>query len=239
MQTQDFSYTGEELDVMSVAQNYHRWVTGIFEPYLKGRAIEVGAGIGTVSKFIAPLCERLTTIEPDAENFKHLSVLAESEAKINAFHGTFSEYALTTEKRQDINTILYINVLEHIEDDEAELREAIDLLTTDGHLCIFVPAIKCLYGDIDKQIGHFRRYSKSELKQLVGKKLNMEIVHSGYFDFAGIIPWYIFSCLLKKNSPTSASVKLYDKVVVPIMSRVERWLPMPCGKNLYIVARKK
>jgi hypothetical protein len=134
------------------------------------------------------------------------------------------------------HSIAYVNVLEHIENDALELRLAYESLRPHGHLLVFVPAQRWLYSDFDRGIGHYRRYTKPGLRQVVAEA-GFELVSIRYFDFAGIIPWY-FNFVLLKNRPNHGSVRLYDRLVVPFMRRVERILAPPLGKNLLLVARK-
>jgi len=93
-----------------------------------------------------------------------------------------------------------------------------------------------LYSELDRQLGHFRRYTKTNLVQLT-RRAGFSIVKARYFDAAGIIPWYIHFTLLK-NTITAGSVSLYDRLVVPTMRVIEGLVPPPIGKNVLLVARK-
>ena len=135
-----------------------------------------------------------------------------------------------------IDSVLYINVLEHIEDDRAELLNAYRALPAGGCLLLFVPALPQLYSEVDRSMGHFRRYYKKELIQRV-KEAGFEVENARYFDLAGIIPWYVNFVLLK-NTFSAGSVALYDKVVVPSMRLFEKLITLPIGKNILLVARK-
>ena len=237
-ETNNFVYTGTDLDVMGIASNYNNWILDLFESYTtKGRAIEVGAGVGTMSKLIAQRYQKTISIEPDQTNFDFLTKELQEFDHASTFCG-FLDNALDAIK-EPVDSIFYINVLEHIENEKEELLKAQKLLKSTGHFCIFVPAVEKLYGDIDKQVGHFRRYSKKRLKSIFEDQLNMNIVKMGYFDFVGVIPWYILSCVLKLSGQNPKTVTIYDKLVVPIMSRIEKYIPMPIGKNLYLIASFK
>ena len=232
-----FEYTGQDLDVMSVAKNYNKWILNCFYPYINDSVIEVGAGQGTMSQLIAKQCKSLIAIEPDEKNSRIICDKLKDFKHAKAFHGFLSD--LPKEERMASN-ILYINVLEHIEDEIAELTIAKHLLSANnGHLLIFVPALQALYGAVDHQVGHYRRYSKKYLTDLLKNKLGMKIIKIKYFDIVGVIPWYILSCVLKLTRQNPTTVKFYDKLVVPIMSRLEKQLPMPVGKNIYAIAKLK
>jgi len=233
----DFEYTGSELDAMSIAQNYNNWILNCFYPYISGNVIEVGAGQGTMSLLIAEQCENLVAIEPDKHNCQIISDKVKNFKHVKTIHGFLSDLP---KEEQEVNNIIYINVLEHVEDEVAELTMVKQLLSANnGHLLIFVPALQTLYGAIDHQVGHYRRYSKKHLVDLLENKLDMKIIKIKYFDIVGIIPWYILSCVLKLTGQNPTTVKLYDKLIVPIMSRLEKYLPIPVGKNIYAIATLK
>ena len=135
------------------------------------------------------------------------------------------------------DSILYINVLEHIQDDRKEITTVYNCLKQNGYACIFVPALPCLYSNFDKKIGHYRRYKKIQLESLFTQDM-FEIVKLHYVDFIGIIPWYIFFVLLKKDLDSN-STHLYDTLVVPLIANFEKLIRVPIGKNLILIARKK
>jgi len=230
----DFEYTGHDLDVMSIAKNYNKWILDCFHPYISGNVIEVGAGQGTMSQLIAKQCENFIAIEPDEKNCRIICDKIKDFKHTKTFQGFLSDFP---KDKQKVNNIVYINVLEHIEDEVAELTMAKQLLSeSNGYLLIFVPAIQALYGAVDRQVGHYRRYSKKKLVDLLENKLDMKIIKIKYFDIVGVIPWYILSCVLKLTGQNPTTVKLYDKLIVPIMSRLEKHLPTPVGKNIYAIA---
>ena len=226
-------YPGKELEAMSIAVNYHRWILDEFAPYLGENVAEVGAGNGSVSKLILERpVKRLTAFEPSQNMFPLLREALAGEGRaavVNDFFGPRHAQA-------GFDSIAYINVLEHIEDDRGELAGALKALKPGGHLLVFVPALSWLYSDFDRQIGHFRRYRKKGLAALAGDA-GFTIVSARYFDLAGVIPWYVNFVLLR-NSIGSGSVSLYDRLVVPVMRNVERMVTPPIGKNVLLVARK-
>ena len=134
------------------------------------------------------------------------------------------------------DTVCYVNVLEHIEHDQEALGQAYRAIKPGGHLLVFVPALSFLYSNLDRQVGHFRRYSKQELTD-VAVGANFTVTKVKYFDIMRIIPWYVAFVLLKQTA-TSTNVSLYDNWVVPIVRKVERALPPMIGKNLILIARK-
>jgi len=226
-------YFGKDLEAMSFAQNYHRWILSEFAPYLGQIVAEVGAGIGSFSRLLLDSgIARLVAFEPSTNMFPLLVQTLGADERAIAVNACFTPAG--NELRFD--SILYVNVLEHVQDHATELTNAHAALKAGGHLLLFVPALPWLYGSLDRQVGHYRRYKKGELVELV-RHAGFDIVKAHYFDAAGIIPWYVAFVLLER--PISAgSVSLYDRLVVPIARTVERLLRPPIGKNLLLVARK-
>lgn len=226
-------YFGKDLEAMSFANNYHKWILDEFLPYLGDSVAEVGAGVGSFSTLILKTdIKSLQSFEP-SQNMYHLlqeTIGQDRRAKaINDFFGKAHTGEL-------FDSVLYVNVLEHIEDDVAELANVYKALNPNGHVLIFVPALPWLYSNLDQQVGHFRRYIRNDLIQLT-QRSGFSIIKARYFDIAGIIPWYINFVLLK-NSIGGSSVSLYDNLVVPPMRFIEGLVPPPIGKNILLIAKK-
>ncbi len=231
-------YVGKDLEAMSFAVNYHKWILEEFRPFLGKKLVEVGAGTGSFSEMlIKENPKNLALVEP-SEMFRFLEeniAQIETSVSVNYHNSIFSETADRLGEEPD--TIIYVNVLEHIEDDRAELEKVYETLETGGHCLIFVPAFMSLYGAFDKKVGHFRRYRKNELEEK-GKAAGFKIVKSKYFDFIGIFPWYIKYKLLKSDNLESGAVTAYDKFAVPVTKQFERFLRFPVGKNILMILQK-
>lgn len=229
----DLQYSGKELEVMSFAQNYHRWIIDQFEPYLGERVAEVGAGIGNISRIIlTKSVKELFAFEPSSNLFPSLFDELKHEERAHPINDFFSSDYL----KKDLDSIVYVNVLEHIEEDQTELTNLRGALGPNGRLLLFVPALRELYSDFDRSVGHYRRYEKNELKLLV-EKAGFKIVQLRYFDFFGVFPWYLNFVLLRKPM-NGRTVFLYDNYIVPIMKLAESYVTPPIGKNLFLVGMK-
>jgi len=229
----ELEYPGKELEAMASASHYRRWIVQSFEPFLGARIAEVGAGIGSITRILLerPL-ERLVAFEPSTNMFPHLDRVVAGHANaraVNAFFG--GEQA-----GQDYDSVAYINVLEHVEHEREELVAAYNALRPGGHLLVFVPALAWLYSNFDREVGHYRRYSRDGLERVVARA-GFEVVRSRYFDVAGVLPWYLYFTLMGRGMG-KGSVSLYDRVVVPPMRVVEGWVVPPLGKNVLLVARR-
>jgi SAM-dependent methyltransferase len=226
-------YPGKELEAMSFAENYHRWIIDELQPFFGDSVAEVGAGIGRVSRMLLGRnIKRLHAFEPSRNMYPFLERELAAEGRATAVNDFFG----AAQSGKAFDSVAYINVLEHIEDDRAEISHAYAALRPGGHLLIFVPALAWLYSDFDKQVGHFRRYERRALEALV-KEAGFSIVRSSYFDAAGVVPWYVAFVLMGKTL-SGGSVSLYDKLAVPVTRFFEGIVSPPLGKNILLVARK-
>lgn len=234
------AYAGRDLESMSFARNYHRWILDLFAPHLGRRLVEVGAGTGSFSELLierAP--ESLALVEP-SQMFARLRERVagwETATRVGAYNDTFAGVAarLAAEERPD--SVIYVNVLEHVEDDEGELRLVRDTLTPGGRLFLFVPAFQWLYGSFDRQVGHRRRYTRAGLARKC-ERAGFRVIKSVYFDAAGVLPWWVKYRLLHSEEMEEAAVRFYDRFCVPALRRAEALVPPPLGKNVLLVAEK-
>lgn len=224
-----------EFDALRQADNYRKRLLMEFGPHLKGDVIEVGAGIGQITSKVAalPAVRSVLAIEPDPD---FCAMFKASVTDIPLIRGTVT--ALSDDSEWD--GIVSINVLEHIKEDAAELARYARLLgKRKGRLCLFVPARPEIYAPIDKDFGHFRRYVKADL----AKKLDdagFTPLRLQYFNVTGYFAWWLNFCVLKKRHFEAGSVRLFDRVIFPVTSTVESWLPSPpFGQSLLVVAQAR
>lgn len=228
-----FDYPGRDLEAMAFAPRYHAWIRDEFAPFVRGDVAEVGAGTGVFSRELLRLPHRsLTLYEPCA---------ALHGALAQALRGHDARLHATTLAAAGVHAaydaLLYVNVLEHILDDEAELAQARAALRPEGHLCLFVPALPWLYARHDRQVGHRRRYRRAELRDKLARAgLGVERLH--WFDAPGVLAWALYARLLAQPM-RPASSGLYDRLVVPWLRPLERRFRPPLGKNLLAVARRR
>jgi SAM-dependent methyltransferase len=221
---------------MTRAVRYHRWIVGELAPYLKGSVAEVGAGSGNVAErlLLSTGIEHLTAIEPSSAMFRLLRERLDGEPRATVLRGRLGE--LDGAFAGAFDSIVYLNVLEHVEDDRGELRRAHACLRPGGHLCLFVPALPWLYGRLDAEVGHLRRYGRAGLRGAV-EDAGFRVVRLRYFDAAGVLPWLLYVRLLRREL-TESTVGFYDRWIVPLTRAVERRVSPPLGKNLLCVARR-
>jgi SAM-dependent methyltransferase len=232
----DFQYTGRELEVLTDLPLYYDWIVDCFDPYLKGTGIEFGAGLGTISSRIRPRLAGLDLVEPSPDMVPLLRQRFANDKSVRVFHASQEEHVGTCADAS-YDTVIMVNVLEHIEDDQSALNEIYRLLRPGGRLLLFVPALRFLYSAFDRRIGHHRRYQFGELRSRV-TAARFSIAMARYFDIAGILPWWLFNTIGGQVDFNPLVVKIFDRSVVPVMRRVERHITPPLGKNIILVAEK-
>ncbi len=227
----------EELTELSSAGRFTSWIIDAFEASLGPRVLEVGAGLGAISGEIARRrpTAAVYAIEPAANVFPRLDDRTADHPNLVAQQVTSLDLA-DSPGHPTFDAVLYVNVLEHIEDDLGELRTAARLLEPGGHLGIFVPAMPSLYGSLDYKSGHFRRYAAHQLHDLL-VEAGFHDVDVRYFDLLGVAPYWLMYRVLDVGRLDRVSSTGYDRIIVPISRLVQRLVPRPPrGKNLIAVA---
>lgn len=232
------NYEGKDLEAMASATRYSAWITDDIRPYLGSRILEVGAGMGSLSRLLLESePEFFMALEPARRMFTELesAVRPPDTVDYRLINATLPE-AKSQVAVAEIDSIVYVNVLEHIEDDEAEMRTAFDVLKPGGVLTVYVPALPSLYGPFDRRVGHFRRYTKTSLTK-VAVNAGFEIVSIRYRDLTGLLPWWLTAKILRADQLNAAAVKLYDRMI-PLVRTIDRITGPPIGKNLLLVGVK-
>lgn len=222
------------LEVLTEAKNYNRWIADNFFPYLKAPLLEFGAGIGNISELLSsytPLC--LT--DTDARMLAHLK---NKFAHINNVSVNFLDITQPPPEHlvESFQTVIGINVLEHVEDDEKALFHLGNVLKPSGRLLLLVPAKRWAYTALDKQLGHFRRYEERELREkLVNASFHIEKLY--FFNIIGLLCWIIQDKIQPSGGLRPTQISLFD-AIVPILKRVESKIRMPSGISLIAIAQK-
>ena len=231
-----FVYPGSELEIFELAKNWKRYVAAKVQPYLGKTVLEVGAGLGSVTAELCSGKEQLwVCLEPD-------TALAEKiEQKIK--NGTLPAYCAVTEGQvtdlamSDLfETIIYFDVLEHIDDDQSEIQEAIKHIYNNGYLVILAPAYNCLFNSFDESIGHFRRYNRKALINLVPPSLSL--VSCWYLDSVGILTLLANRFVFKLKMPTRNQIMFWDRTIVPFSKILDPLTGFCVGKSILMVWKK-
>lgn len=219
------------LESMSQAGFYNQWTLNKFRKYLKGKILEVGCGIGNFTLTLAKFGD-VTAIDLDPNLINKFK--KNQNSKIEAGFGDIEkgEYFF---KSEFFDTIVCVNVLEHIDDDTKALKNMYQLLDKRGHLILLVPIHKFLFGEIDKSVGHFRRYNPGELVKKM-EDIGYKIITSKRLNFLGAIGWFISGRLLKNTHISENKIKLFN-IFFPVLY-LENLLETPIGTSVLIIAKR-
>lgn len=223
----------EVLADLESAENYKRWLLDLVRPYITGRTLEIGAGRGTYSRELREMGTGLTAVEPSAHGAERLAERVEGLTATTVVQGTISDV-----DDAGYGAAVMLNVLEHIEDDDAAMIEVHERLEVGGSLCIWVPAFPSLYGNFDRRVGHHRRYRRSQLRALA-ERTGYDVVECRYANLPGFFAWFAIVRVLGVSPTAGGLSKVYDRFVVPIVRSVERRVRPPFGQSLLVVARKR
>jgi SAM-dependent methyltransferase len=227
-------YIGAELGLFQHATNWKRYYGKMVGPFLGREVLEVGAGLGAnVPLFYQGAPQRYVCLEPDA------GLAAQIRAKVAA--GRLPPDCEVVEGTLDslppgarFASLLYVDVLEHIEDDRAEMRRAWARLRPGGHLVVLAPAHAFLFSPFDASIGHYRRYSRAALAALVPAAR----VRLRYLDSLGLLLSLGNRLLLRQPMPTLRQILFWDKRVIPISRLLDPLLGFTIGKSVLGIWKK-
>ena len=231
-ETEDIVY--QTLQRMKKLRRYNQWIFLKFRPFLGRRVLEIGSGIGNITKF---LLDRELIIATDVEP-KYLALLKNTFGKYKKFiieHLDISGAEMERYRSYHIDSVICFNVLEHIEQDEKPLKNIFDLLEPEGRLLLLVPSHPWLYGSLDQHLGHHRRYGKRELKNKL-EAVGFKIIFLTYFNRIGILGWFLNSKILRRKRLPSFQLRIYN-FLVPLL-KLEKFFPLPFGISLLAVAEK-
>jgi 2-polyprenyl-3-methyl-5-hydroxy-6-metoxy-1,4-benzoquinol methylase len=230
-----YTYAGSELDLFASSRRWKTYWRSHVNPFISGDVLEVGAGIGSNTLLLCdPQQHRWTCLEPDASLASRAGdAVAQAGLRVRVVVGTTRD--LVTEPMFD--AVLYLDVLEHIADDRAELSRAAGLLRIGGHLSVLAPAHPALFSRFDRFIGHHRRYSRRALTDISPSSL--QIVQTRYLDTAGLAVSLANRFGLRQTQPTAKQIEFWDRTLVPMSQRLDRWLHFRCGKTVLAVWEKR
>ncbi|MBI1310902.1 methyltransferase domain-containing protein [bacterium] len=231
----DYSYEGAELPRFAEAVHWKRYFTRHLRPWLTGDVLEVGAGIGGTTRLLYDGRElNWTCLEPDAALARQIQ---EDEFWLTrpfspeVIVGSLESVAF----ERSFDAIIYVDVLEHVEDDRAELQRAARLLKPGGVLVVLSPAHPTLFSEFDRAVGHFRRYSRAALTALSPPGLQLERLF--YLDAIGTLLLLANRLLIRSPHPTRRQVLFWDRVVISLSQCLDPVLRYRAGRSIIAVWR--
>lgn len=225
------------LDGLSTIKNYYNWILKEFEPFLGRRILEIGAGIGTFSNILLRLekVEKLFLLEPSQELMEALKKTFSDNPKVVLISSQAEEITPEYISGMGIDTIIFVNVLEHIKDDVGILRKFSKGLKHGSRILTFSPAFQLLYGHIDATAGHYRRYTKKSIREKL-EAAGLKVVHLRYFNLLGFFSWLLFIKFLKADDFNRGGLRLYDNII-PFLRKVEKIIPPPLGQSVIAIGQ--
>jgi SAM-dependent methyltransferase len=231
-----YVYVGTELDLFAVAVHWKSYVRGQVQRFLGRAVLEVGAGYGGTTRVLCQgQADRWVCLEPDRSLADRLIAavgagMLQDSCRVRI--GTIVDLGA----RDRFDTILYMDVLEHIADDRAELAEAAEHLEAGGHLIVLSPAHEWLFTPFDAAIGHHRRYSRASLASVAPGGLSP--VRLVYLDSVGMFASLGNRLVLKSSMPTSRQLAVWDRLMVPLSRVADPLLGYSVGKSVLGVWKK-
>ena len=228
------------LETISRANKFNQWMFDTIYPYCKGRILEIGSGIGNISQFFVD-AKAFITLSDIRENycsqlkdrFSDASTL-EDVILLNLIDPDFErKYA---NYKNTFDTVFALNVVEHIKDDVLALKNCKFLLKDGGTLLILVPAYQSLYCSFDRELGHYRRYTRKTLSN-VFEENHFKIDHYRYFNLVGILGWIFSGKILKKKTIPEGQMGIYNKLV-PVFKIFDKIFLRAIGLSVILVGKK-
>lgn len=224
------TYVGSELSLFESCTNWKSYFGSRIRRFLGRTVLEVGAGIGGSTEILCDGSqERWVCLEPDGELCRTIEgKIAEHRlpACCECFRGTLQDIP----EAEEFHTILYVDVLEHVRDDAAEVARASRRLRIGGSLVVLAPAHSWLFSPFDRAIGHFRRYSHASLSRL--EPPGLKLVGIEYLDSVGMLASATNRILLRRGVPTPAQLAFWDRALVPTSMRLDPVLGHRVGKSI-------
>ena len=217
----------------SESPRFNQWLYHKIEPYVGNRILEIGAGIGNLTG-----CIRAEKVIATEYSDRYLNVL---QGKfVSATHITIDRFDLSGDdpsrfSSEQIDTVICLNVLEHMEDDGASVRLMHDVLIPGGRLLLLVPYSQALYCNYDKQLGHFRRYTRTSIRDVVSRN-GFTVERVFLFNLFGGLGWYVTGKIFHGSHLNPGSVRAFERFV-PLFQRIESF-GAPFGASVICIARK-
>lgn len=233
------SYVGNELELFAEATNWKKYLARRIQPYLGKTVLEVGAGNGVNTERLSSSLHDIlawTALEPDrnlANLIRERNIKLANGSDVGVVEGTID----SVPKDPAFDSILYIDVLEHIEHDHEEIKKAVNRLAPRGTLIILCPAHSYLFSEFDKALGHFRRYDDVSLSSVIPSE--MKCIELKYLDSVGMLASLANKIFLKQSVPTEKQIYLWDKVFVRTSYLLDPLLCYSLGKSILGIWRKE
>ncbi|MFZ2487722.1 MAG: class I SAM-dependent methyltransferase [Anaerolineae bacterium] len=212
-----------------------QWLYEEISPYMGQRVLEIGCGLGNFARHLSNRQLYIGT-ETSRESIEHMQQLFGSHSNMKFSVADATALSFLDFSREKIDTVFSLNVFEHIEDHEAALKNAREILQPGGNLILVVPAHMALYGTMDLAIGHYRRYNKAMMADLM-RQVGLQLTTQKYINAVGAFGWWLNARVLHAETPPSNQLGLFNHIV-PALKQIEKRVTIPFGISLLAVARR-
>jgi len=230
----------ETLELFADTDLFNRWLFENLAPYCKDNILEIGSGIGNISKLLLERFQKVTLSDLRASYCQklrdHFSTNQRLQQVIQLDLGDSEIGKSFPTLLNSFDTIIASNVVEHIGDDHLAVQNCSKLLKSKGRLVILVPAYQWLYNGFDSELGHYRRYNRKNLGRLLMDE-GFELVHEKYFNAVGILGWWFSGSVLKKKILPKNQLNLYNKLI-PMIRLADKVLLNKAGLSVIAVGEK-
>lgn len=234
-------YGYSTLDTIAEAEKFNQWMYSVIAPWCEGEILEIGGGIGNISKYVLEDKKNLTITELQEEyceiirqrlgSEKNLRKVIPMDIVDEQFDITYASLLNT------FDTLFALNVIEHIADRPQAIQNCYKLLKPGGKLIILVPAFQSLFNQFDVSLGHFLRFRKNSLSLLLSQN-GFTIIHKRYFNFIGILGWWFSGSVLGKKEIPKGQMRLYN-TLVPVFRLVDFFTKSIAGLSVIAIGEKR
>lgn len=221
---------------MARARNYFAWQARLIGPELGGRVVEVGCGTGNFTGLILDR-ELVVAVDIEPACIERLRERFRGRENLHALVAAPGTAAFAALARFRPDSCVCLNVLEHIEDDAGALRRMAEILPRGGRVVLMLPAFPALYGPIDRNLGHHRRYTRRSILDLADRA-GMQLRRLRFMNAVGFFGWWANARIFRREEQSAAQIDVFDRWVVPVISRIEAIAPPPFGQSLLAVLER-
>ncbi|MFA5339148.1 MAG: class I SAM-dependent methyltransferase [Candidatus Omnitrophota bacterium] len=226
----------DTLTFMSRLERLKSWFYKKIEPYLGERILEAGCGTGNLTSYLSGK-QLVLAVDNDSDMLDECRSRFSDNPNVKFLRYDLTDPSITKLSENNLDTVVCVNTLEHIKDDEAVLRNFNSVLSEGGTLILLVPAFQSLYCSLDRAAGHYRRYSLPEVSEKI-EKCGFTVDKKMYFNFFGLIGWFFNGKVLKKEKISTRLLRMFN-FLTPLLDFFENLIGPPIGLSIILVCRKR
>lgn len=230
----DADSVSHSLAILSTVYHYNHWIFDTIRDDLGRRIVEVGSGVGNITQFLLN-AEQVVCLEPFRPYCDYLRRAFRQHLNVTVHPRAIEECPNRDVPAGRFDSVICLNVLEHIERDVEALERMAALLLPDGKVIVLVPALPVLYGEMDRAMGHVRRYTLDDLRGKF-RRAGLRVERARYMNLIGAFGWFWQGRIRRRRRIPARATRTFDRMV-PVVSAIERLIPVPVGQSAVIVGR--